>query len=114
MAIDRPKDEQGLYVIVPVKKDISGKPVLPADRSGFRKERIGSDNSPHLNASAECIMLNVGGSDVDAEGVNAGKTTQGVQSTKATSERRRRHSTLSAGKPRTGGRTPASRKHRAE
>jgi hypothetical protein len=42
-------------------KDISGKPEIPTDRSGFRKERIGLMISPHLRASVEYIAVNVGG-----------------------------------------------------
>jgi hypothetical protein len=42
-------------------KDVRGQPDLPSDRSGLRKERIGSDISRHLNTSVECVIVNVGG-----------------------------------------------------
>jgi hypothetical protein len=39
----------------------AGHLVLPCFRSGFRKERIGSSISPHLNGLVESIYMNVGG-----------------------------------------------------
>jgi hypothetical protein len=53
------------YVHVPAKKDDRGKPALPSVRSGFRKERLGSPISRHLNTSAEYISVNVGGSHME-------------------------------------------------
>jgi hypothetical protein len=50
------------------RKDVSGQPVLPTDRSGFREERLGSQLSHHLRASAEDIAVNVGGSDLNVKG----------------------------------------------
>jgi hypothetical protein len=35
---------------------------LPCSRSGFRKERLGSEVNCHLNDLVECIFVNVGGS----------------------------------------------------
>ena len=34
---------------------------VPCPRSGFRKERLGSEANCHLNDLAECIFVNVGG-----------------------------------------------------
>jgi hypothetical protein len=56
-----PKDDRGWLVFPTSQKDVIGKPELPGDRSGFRKERIGSEMSHHLNTSVECIVVNVGG-----------------------------------------------------
>jgi hypothetical protein len=42
-------------------KDVSGKPEIPADRSGYREERDGSDVSHRLKVTAEGISVNVGG-----------------------------------------------------
>jgi hypothetical protein len=56
-----PKDDRSWLLHIASPKDVSGKPELPADRSGFRKERLGSVISSHLNASVEYIAANVGG-----------------------------------------------------
>jgi hypothetical protein len=56
-----PKDDRGWRGSTANPKDIKGKPVLPPDQSGFREERIGSSKCPHLRASVEYIVVNVGG-----------------------------------------------------
>ncbi len=56
-----PKDVRGWDVGMPAIKEVGGQPDLPADRSGFRDERLGSHLSPHLKVSAEYIIVNVGG-----------------------------------------------------
>ena len=61
MGLVVPKDDRSWLLNHTSAKDISGKPDLPADRSGFRKERLGSVISSHLNASVEYIVVNVGG-----------------------------------------------------
>jgi hypothetical protein len=59
-------------------KDIGGKPDVPADWSGFREERLGSIISSHLRASVEYIVVNVGGSGMDAKVSSPPMTSQSV------------------------------------
>jgi hypothetical protein len=73
-----PKDVRGWSCAITSQKDISGKPDLPADRSGFRDERLGSLISSHLRASAEYIVVNVGGSGMDAKVSSPPMTYQSV------------------------------------
>jgi hypothetical protein len=56
-----PTEVRGWAIGVTSPKDVRGQPALPSDRSGYREERIGSVISPHLNASAEYIIVNEGG-----------------------------------------------------
>jgi hypothetical protein len=56
-----PEDDRGCSDNSSNQKDVRGKPELPSDRSGFRKERIGSFISHRLHASVEYIIVNVGG-----------------------------------------------------
>jgi hypothetical protein len=56
-----PEDDRGCLDSDSNHKDVRGKPEVPSDRSGFRKERIGSLISHHLHASVEYIIVNVGG-----------------------------------------------------
>jgi len=56
-----PKDDRGWIDVGASPKVVSGKPVLPTDRSGFRDERLGSPISPRLHTSVEDIIVNVGG-----------------------------------------------------
>jgi hypothetical protein len=60
------------------KKDVRGKPDLPFDQSGFREERLGSLESPHLSVSVEYIVVNVGGSGMDAKVSSPPMTYQSV------------------------------------
>ena len=62
-----PKDDRGWLALDTSPKDVSGQPDIPADRSGFRDERLGSVKSPHLRALVEYIVVNVGGSGMDAK-----------------------------------------------
>jgi hypothetical protein len=62
-----PKDDQDWSVLATSPKVIRGQPALPSDRSGFREERLGLDKSRHLRVSAECIIVNVGGSDMNGK-----------------------------------------------
>jgi hypothetical protein len=78
MAVEVPKDDRGWVVLVPSPKDVSGKPDLPADRSGFRNERIGSGISRHLNTLAEYTVVNVGGSGMDVKVSSPPMTYQSV------------------------------------
>jgi hypothetical protein len=59
-------------------KDVRGKPDVPSGRSGFRDERLGSIISPHLRASVEYIVVNVGGSGMDAKVSSPPMTYQSV------------------------------------
>jgi hypothetical protein len=61
MVLYFPKDDQGWWGTDTSQKDVIGKPELPGDRSGFRDERLGSIESPHLRVSVEYIVVNVGG-----------------------------------------------------
>jgi hypothetical protein len=65
MVVAIPTDDRGWLYSVTSLKDVSGQPELPADRSGFRKERLGSGRSHHLRASVEYIVVNVGGSHME-------------------------------------------------
>jgi hypothetical protein len=78
MVIHVPKDDRGWLFVVASPKDVSGKPELPVDRSGFRKERLGSLISSHLNASVEYIVVNVGGFGMDAKVSSPPMTSQSV------------------------------------
>ena len=61
MVVVLPEDDQSWLANSTSSKDVSGQPDVPADRSGFREERLGSMISRHLNTSAESIGVNVGG-----------------------------------------------------
>jgi hypothetical protein len=61
MVLFLPKDDRGWFLFGTSPKDVRGQPDIPADRSGFRDERLGSLISPRLRASVECIIVNVGG-----------------------------------------------------
>jgi hypothetical protein len=78
MGLVVPKDDRSWLLNHTSAKDISGKPDLPADRSGFRKERLGSMISSHLNASVEYIVVNVGGFGMDAKVSSPPMTSQSV------------------------------------
>jgi hypothetical protein len=73
-----PEDDRGWIALISSQKDVSGKPELPADRSGFREERLGSTESHHLNTSAEYIVVNVGGSGMNAKVSSPPMTYQSV------------------------------------
>jgi hypothetical protein len=60
-----PKDDRGCEVIRRSPKDVRGQPELPSVWSGFREERLGSRISHRLSASAEYIVVNVGGSHME-------------------------------------------------
>jgi hypothetical protein len=78
MVLPVPKDDRGWSLNATSQKDISGQPDLPADRSGFREERLGSLISSHLRASAEYIVVNVGGFGMDAKVSSPPMTCQSV------------------------------------
>ena len=78
MGLVVPKDDRGWISRTSSPKDVSGKPEIPADRSGFRKERIGSQVSHHLRASVEYIVVNVGGSGMDGKVSSPPMTYQSV------------------------------------
>ena len=61
MVLQIPKDDRDWPVWHASLKDVSGKPDIPADRSGYREERDGSDVSHRLKVTAEGIRVNVGG-----------------------------------------------------
>jgi hypothetical protein len=65
MGDQSPEDDRSWLILAASSKDVSGKPELPANRLGFRDERLGSIVSRHLNTSAESITVNVGGFDMD-------------------------------------------------
>ena len=94
MVLIIPEDDRGWLLNLTSLKDVSGQPDLPSDQSGFRKERLGLIISRHLNTLAEYIIVNVGGPYMEGA---VPDETYGRWS---------RHSTRSAGKPCTGGRTP--------
>jgi hypothetical protein len=71
-------DDRGWLAFFTSPKDVRGQPELPSDRSGFRKERLGLIISPRLNASVECVVVNVGGSGVDAKVSSPPMTSQSV------------------------------------
>jgi hypothetical protein len=73
-----PKDDRDWSVIHTSLKDDRGKPDLPSVQSGFRDERLGSIISHHLNASVECIVVNVGGSGMNAKVSSPPMTYQSV------------------------------------
>jgi len=78
MAVRSPKDDRGWWSVDTSPKDVTGKPELPGGRSGFRDERLGSNLSHHLNTSVECIVVNVGGSGMDAKVSSPPMTYQSV------------------------------------
>jgi hypothetical protein len=78
MVLELPKDDRSWSLTITSTKDISGKPELPADRSGFRDERLGTDISSHLTASVEYIVVNVGGLGMDAKVSSPPMTYQSV------------------------------------
>jgi hypothetical protein len=92
MGFPPPEDDRHWLFSPASATDVRGQPDLPSYRSGYRKERDGSIQSHHLQASAEDISVNVGGPYI--EGAVPDETYG----------RRSRHSTRSAGKPCTGGR----------
>ena len=61
MVLQIPKDDRDWPVWHASLKDVSGQPEIPADRSGYREERDGSDVSHRLQVTAEGISVNVGG-----------------------------------------------------
>jgi hypothetical protein len=61
MVLQIPKDDRDWPVWHASLKDVSGTPEIPADRSGYREERDGSDVSHRLKVTAEGISVNVGG-----------------------------------------------------
>jgi hypothetical protein len=61
MVLQIPQDDRDWPVWHASLKDVSGKPDLPADRSGYREERDGSDVSHRLKVTGEGISVNVGG-----------------------------------------------------
>jgi hypothetical protein len=73
-----PKDVRFWLDMLTRSTDVRDEPVLPSDRSGFRKERIGSMISHHLRASAEYIIVNVGGSGMNAKVSSPPTTYQSV------------------------------------
>jgi hypothetical protein len=56
-----PESDRGWSLPYTSPKDVMGQPELPHNRSGFREERLGLFISPHLRASVEYIVVNVGG-----------------------------------------------------
>lgn len=62
-----PKDDRDWSELHTSSKDVRGKPDIPSGRSGFREERIGLMISLHLNTSVEYIIVNVGGSGMNAK-----------------------------------------------
>jgi hypothetical protein len=62
-----PEDVRGWLLSCASLKEVRGQPDIPADRSGFRDERLGSMMSHHLTTSVEYIVVNVGGSGMDAK-----------------------------------------------
>jgi hypothetical protein len=73
-----PEDDRGWLVSNTGPKDVRDKPELPPNRSGFREERLGSLTSSHLRASVEYIIVNVGGSGMDAKVSSPPMTYQSV------------------------------------
>jgi hypothetical protein len=61
MVLQIPKDDRN-WLVGTTSKDVSGKPDVPADRSGYREERDWSDISHRLKVTVECTIVNVGGS----------------------------------------------------
>ena len=59
--LQSPQDDRDGPVWHASLKDVSGTPVLPADRSGDREEREGSAVSHRLKVTGEGIRVNVGG-----------------------------------------------------
>ena len=91
-----PADGRGWLVYFTIPKHVKDQPVLPLDRSGFRKERIGS-----LIKSPPTCLRRV------HHGERGRPRRGGVPSPKEAHGRRRPHSSQSTGKPRTGRRGPA-------
>jgi hypothetical protein len=74
-----PKDDRGWILVCSSPKDVRGQPELPSVWSGFREERLGSPlYSPHLRAFVEYIVVNVGGSGMDAKVSSPPMTYQSV------------------------------------
>jgi hypothetical protein len=73
-----PKDDRGWLNPHTSPKDAQGQPALPLSQSGFREERLGSGISDHLQAFAEDIMVNVGGSDRHGNGCSPRMVGQSV------------------------------------
>jgi hypothetical protein len=78
MVLEIPKDDRDCIVLFCSPKDVRGQPVLPSGRPGFREERIGSQISHHLRTSAEYIIVNVGGSDMNVKVSSPPMTCQSV------------------------------------
>ena len=78
MVVAIPKDDRGWLLNLASSKDVRGQPELPSDRSEFRDERLGSHVSPHLRASVEYIVVNVGGSGMNAKVSSPPMTYQSV------------------------------------
>jgi len=78
MVASFPKDDRSWLCVLASSKDANGKPEIPAGRSGFRKERLGPLISPHLNASVEYIVVNVGGFGMNAKVSSPPMTSQSV------------------------------------
>jgi hypothetical protein len=78
MVLCVPKDDRCWLFILTSTKDVRGKPDVPSVRLGFRKERLGSAISHHLSAFAEYIVVNVGGSGMDAKVSSPPMTYQSV------------------------------------
>jgi hypothetical protein len=78
MVVIPPRDDRGRLIRLAGPKDDNGNPDVPAVQSGFRKERLGSSISPHLNASVEYITVNVGGSGMDVQVSSPPMTSQSV------------------------------------
>jgi hypothetical protein len=57
-----PWDGRGWIKCFSSQNDISGKPEIPADRSGYHEEWDWSDISRRLKATVEYTIVNVGGS----------------------------------------------------
>jgi hypothetical protein len=78
MALYSPKDDRGLGVSRPSPKDDRGQPGVPSIQSGYREERDWSVISHHLHTSVEYIVVNVGGSGMDAKVSSPPMTYQSV------------------------------------
>jgi hypothetical protein len=61
MVLVVPKDGRGWIFRITSLKDVRGQPEIPSDQPGYREERDWLQMSPHLSASAEYIVVNVGG-----------------------------------------------------
>jgi hypothetical protein len=87
----RPRGYRGWLPPSTSPKDEAGDLNVPCFQSGFRRARLGLSDNRHLHDFVESICVNVGGS-----------LAEGCRSPNEPSERRRLHSSLSAGKPHTG------------